>query len=287
MIHLTPELVFSLSLAILALAVLPLVHIAFRRHRRQQLARHQHQLALLRHLIAGLQKHRGLSQGVLNGDPSLATELQHTRHQLDQCFGATRGLDTDHGDRWEALLNHWSRLRARQTRDADDNLRQHHQLIRNSLMLLEDVATAMDLTLGRPELSYLPRIWHEVMQAAEWSGQARALGTGMAATGASTPAQRVRLRFLHGKIEMLTWTAMKSLREHEAAQTEHPLSDALSRVDPAVSNLLNCIESRLLQTEQPALDARQYFHLATRAVDELLGLVDAALAHLETTAARP
>jgi hypothetical protein len=59
-------------------------------------------------------------------------------------------------------------------------------MIRNTIFLMEDVASEVDLTGGRVELQYLPCIWKEVVQAAESAGQARALGTGIAAAGCNS-----------------------------------------------------------------------------------------------------
>ena len=50
------------------------------------------QLALLRTLIAGLQRHRGLSNGVLCGDAGMSQELAVTRQTLDQQIRAAGEL---------------------------------------------------------------------------------------------------------------------------------------------------------------------------------------------------
>lgn len=69
------------------------------------------QLALLRTLIAGLQRHRGLSNGVLCGDAGMSQELAATRQTLDQQIRAAGEFGGHHRDAWNSLIDHWSRLR--------------------------------------------------------------------------------------------------------------------------------------------------------------------------------
>jgi hypothetical protein len=255
-------------------------------HRRGLWQKRQHmqsniaQLTLLRALIAGFQRHRGLSNGVLCGDTSLSHDLSTTRQALDQHIAHAQNLNSTHKEAWRGVIDHWSRMREGRASDAANNLAQHHLIIRNSIFLMEDIASEVDLSEGRPELSYLPCIWQHVMQAAEWSGQARALGTGIAAAGQSSAEQRVRLRFLYQKIEQLAATAFTTLQRHTA---EYPQSDAfrLTQREEVVRGFLLCIEQDLLGQEQPSIASKLYFQNATRAIDELLALVDTALSQLQ------
>lgn len=256
------------------------LHRRLQRHRRQHRQLNIRQLALLRALIAGFQRHRGLSNGVLCGDASLSQDLAAARQGLDQHIRAAQELDSSHRDAWNSLIDHWSRMREGRSSDRANNLTQHHLIIRNSIFLMEDVASEIDLSEGRAELGYLPCIWREVVQAAEWAGQARALGTGMAAAGQSSAEQRVRMRFLYQKIELLAGTAFATLQRHAR---EHPQANGLrlEHREQVVADFLRCIQQELLGQEQPVIAAKTYFQRATQAIDELLALVDAALAQLQ------
>lgn len=255
-------------------------------HWRLQLKKRLHiqlnirQLTLLRVLIAEFQRHRGLSNGVLCGDASLNEDLVRTREKLDQHILTAQEFDGTHQKAWSGLIDHWSRMREGRTSDQANNLIQHHLIIRNSIFLMEDVANEIDLTKGLPELSYLSCIWCEVIQAAEWAGQARALGTGIAAAGHSSVEQRVRMHFLYQKIELLADQAFTTLQHHAK---EHPQMTAfrLSHGEQVVTDFLRCIKQELLGSEVPTITAKTYFQHATQAIDELLALVDKALEQLQ------
>ncbi|WP_247255727.1 hypothetical protein [Pseudomonas moorei] len=221
-----------------------------------------------------------MSNGVLCGDASLSHDLVTARQGLDQHIRAAQEFDSTHRDSWNSLIDHWSRMREGHSSDRANNLLQHHLIIRNSIFLMEDVANEIDLTEGRAELGYLPCIWREVVQAAEWAGQARALGTGIAAAGQSSAEQRVRMRFLYQKIELLAGTAFATLQRHA---TDHPQADVfrLQHREQVVEDFLRCTKEELLDQEQPVIAAKTYFQRATQGIDELLALVDAALAQLQ------
>lgn len=244
------------------------------RQKRAHIRSNIRQLALLRSLIAGLQRHRGLSNGVLCGDAGLSDELAATRRSLEEQMRIAATFIGGHADGWSGLIDHWSRLQEGRSTDAANNLAQHHLIIRNSIFLMEDVASEIDLSEGRSDFAYLPCIWREVVQAAEWAGQARALGTGIAAAGKSSAEQRIRLRFLYQKIEQLAGDAFATL------QAERDLFQ-LARRQQAIEAFLLCIEQELLGREQPSIAAKRYFQHATLAIEELLGLVDTALLQLQ------
>lgn len=256
------------------------LHRRLQRQKRQHIQLNIRQLTLLRALISGFQRHRGLSNGVLCGDASLSHDLATTRQGLDQRIRAAQEFDSTHRDAWNSLIDHWSRMREGRNSDRANNLSQHHLIIRNSIFLMEDVASEIDLTEGRAELGYLPCIWREVVQAAEWAGQARALGTGIAAAAQSSAEQRVRLRFLYQKIELLAGTAFATLQRYA---TDHPQADVfrLQHREQVVEDFLRCTKEELLDQEHPVIAAKTYFQRATQGIDELLALVDAALAQLQ------
>ncbi|NLQ18722.1 hypothetical protein HGG82_14030 [Marinomonas sp. M1K-6] len=276
---------YALPLLLVTLMLLALLfyglHWRLQQKKRSHIQSNIGQLALLRGLIGGFQRHRGLSNGVLCGDTSMSHDLATIRQGLDQHIRTAQAFDSTHRDAWNSLIDHWSRMREGRSSDRANNLIQHHLIIRNSIFLMEDVASEIDLTEGRAELSYLPCIWREVIQAAEWAGQARALGTGIAAAGQSSVEQRVRMHFLYQKIELLAGKAFATLQPHV---TEHPQTNGfrLQHCEQVVADFLGCIKQELLGSEPPVIAAKTYFQHATKAIDELLALVDAALAQLSS-----
>lgn len=267
----------TVYIVLVALALLLVFYLLYRRMKHQQRRAVEwniEQLALLRDLLADFQRHRGLSNGLLSGDQSMRDELSTTRQRLDKKAAQAERFVGGQVNAWRVLLGQWRQLSQIEGREIEINLQKHHRIIRETIFLIEDIATELDLSGGRDELRYLACIWDEVVQAAEWSGQARALGTGIAAAHQSSAVQRVRLRFLHQKIRELSSTAFVTLKQGFSGH------DKLHQCEDAVESFLHCMEQELLNKEYPVIEAKHYFDQATRAVNELLALVDTALGDL-------
>lgn len=273
----TRLLFITAEVAVLVLLVIALtaLHVHQRRQQRRERQAALETLTQLRQLVSGLQRHRGLSNGVLNGDRTMAQDLSALAAKLDRLMASPPDLPADLTGDWQTLMDQWQRVKDVNGRDPGDNLTDHHRLIRRGINLIQDTACQIDLAQGDSRLAYLPCIWQEVINAAEWAGQARALGTGMAAAGASDAAQRVRLRFLHQKVDTLSRTAFSRLGT--------PGTGPAARLDAckqAVDRFLESLDHDLLGSEEIAVPAKTVFELGTEAVDTLFALVDAALSDL-------
>ncbi|MEQ6884689.1 nitrate- and nitrite sensing domain-containing protein [Salicola sp. Rm-C-2C1-2] len=261
----------SLLLPILLVVALPglMLALLIRQHFRHQWFQQIQltRLQSLRDLILNLQRHRGLSTGVLSGDSGMRAELENRRSHLDRLIREAPMDDARYAERWSGIADHWSRLRQTDNHTVENNLDQHHQIIRNALFLIQDIA-ADDRVAPHPANQRC--IWNEVLEAAEWSGQARALGTGMAAAGTSSAAQRVRMRFLNDKIQDLSGTAFEALKD---AASSGVSNQHLKEAQQAVERLLYEVETELLTADPIVIPAKTYFDDATATVDALFTLV--------------
>ncbi|SIS73358.1 nitrate- and nitrite sensing domain-containing protein [Neptunomonas antarctica] len=246
--------------------------------RQKRLTANIGELKLLRTLLGDFQRHRGLSTGLLAGDISMKAELSMTRARLDKSIHRAQQLNSTHTTAWQPLLGQWHQIGQGSVCDPAKNLLNHHELIRTTIFLFEDIAG--ELALSQEQQSYLSCIWQEVVQTAEWTGQARALGTGIAAERFSSAAQRVRLRFLHEKVQRLSASAFATLGHSKS----NPMNLHNSR--EAISDFLVCLEQEFLNSAHPQIEAKLYFEKATLAINELLALVDKALTGLEQTQRR-
>lgn len=217
----------------------------------------------LRSFLALLQQHRGLTTGYLNGNHSVAVEIASLNHRIDWVLDdiyANRLWVRDNV-KWSSMVDHWERLAlAYLQTDAENNFKQHNILIANLLYLIEDVADAHHL--ARMGGGSLDTDWRYLLSIAEYIGQARALGTGVAAKGECSSVMRIQLNHLRNKIA----------GSIEVAWPEK------SRAE--IKNLLECIESQLI-IEKPCISATDYFVLATRCIDHVLEQFDRQIDNLQ------
>lgn len=226
-------------------------------------------LHLLRHLIARIQQHRGLTNGVLNGSTDLRQRVDTLQRDINRTITE---LDTQLNlsdlERWQTSTEHWQRLRTSYaTLGSHNNLLQHNCLIMTLLYLVEDVAEVCALAQSRNDTeSSIDFLWKRLLPLAETIGQARALGTGIAASGVCTSVNRIRMQFLLGKLHEAT----------ERGQNEYalPLSRA---VVTQLRQFEQLIQQKLMGSDAPDLAPDQFFQQATDVLDTALKEFDAGV----------
>jgi hypothetical protein len=144
--------------------------------------------------------------------------------------------------------------------DADKNFKQHNILIANLLYLIDDIADVHHLSKITGDA--MDTDWRYLLSVAEYIGQARALGTGVAARGECSGVLRIQLNHLRNKI---------------ASSVDSSWPDK-SRIE--IQQLLRCIETQLIG-ERPSIQAGDYFTLATRCIEHVLEQFDRQIDRLQ------
>jgi len=281
---LLPAFLFALA-AIAATAL-------WRLHRRRHagvgavLAARQTCDCLLR-LVANLQQHRGLSSGWLAGDAEFEPRMLARRREIEALLNelSPRIARESEAPRPCVSSNDFAlfRFKWRSLVDGlpgggvEQNIAQHGHLIS---MLLDWLASLGEARIELAAPSRLPvgvvRNYSQRLPAlAEYLGQARAIGSSVAARHGCSAVARVRLMFLIARSESLL----------EQACAAGSLGLAGSRAKTAVETMAQTIRQSLLAPSGITLSADAYFSVATQAVDAVLEWaghcgreIDAALA---------
>lgn len=258
---------FNILIGVLVLA-LCCGSIAFTALRQKRKAREEQQrgvnwLAELRLLLSHMQRHRGLSSGLLAGNKELEREIEQIQNKIRRDCETINGIGQwiQENERWLGIEQHWRRLsQSYRTLHIDNSLQQHNKLITNLLFLIEDTAEAHHLRLLDDNGARLSFIWRELLVAAEHIGQARALGTAITASGRCDSVSRIRLAYLENKIRETTEQAWRNL--------ETPSQTRLQ-----VDMLLRCIQEDVM-TDTPTLSSQAYFEKASQCLEAVLGQFD-------------
>ena len=251
----------ALSIAILVLT--SLAHTWRVRNRRTRQLKGIEWLVCLRHLLAHLQQHRGLTSAFLAGKTELKGDISslHTQIRRDCEAVILIGEWITHSPRWQGIEEHWQRLAQRfQTLDRDTNIGQHNRLITNLIYLIEDTADAHELKHLCEDIAQAQRVWRDLLISAEHIGQARAIGTAITAAGNCDSVSRIQLSYLSNKIEETSQRVKNDLEISH--QTQHKLQE-----------LLYCIKDRVM-LDTPQIDSQIYFKLATACLEDMLAKYD-------------
>jgi hypothetical protein len=220
-------------------------------------------IKLLRSLLTVVQQHRGLTTGFINGNLGAKADIENLAIKIKRIIGEVdEAGDWMHGNvKWSSLVDHWTRLGLAYLHgDADKNFKQHNILIANLLYLIDDVADVHHLSKITGDA--MDTDWRYLLSIAEYIGQARALGTGVAAKGECSSVLRIQLNHLRNKI---------------ASSVDSSWPDK-SRVE--IQQLLRCIETQLI-IEHPSIQASDYFKLATRCIEHVLDQFDRQIDRLQ------
>jgi hypothetical protein len=221
-------------------------------------------LTSLRQLLSAIQQHRGITNGVLCGDDKLQSRLPMLQSDINNHLQTLTHLDecVRNTSSWRSVEENWPRVRVQFKQwSAEQNLANHNQLLASLLEAVEECAQNYRLTeLPQEKGESIASLWNDLLRVAECVGQARALGTGVAAKATCSSVERIRLKYLHQSIHRFV--------------TEQRHSDF-----PTVKKLLGTIENKVLVLA-PGVTAVDYFDDATAALDEVFRVFDQRVAVL-------
>ncbi|MCG8315899.1 MAG: hypothetical protein MI976_22030 [Pseudomonadales bacterium] len=281
------EIVWGLGLLVLLFAFLSILGQRRNASRKMLQKNGLESVLLLKALIALIQQHRGISFGIKNGDTTLCSQLTSVQSQINdakhQLIANTRVLLSM--ERWIHCASHWDKLQKNwQELTANDALLQHNCLIRNLLYLLEDVAAVHQLfDEALPHKPKVALLWKDLLQIGECIGQARAMGTGIAAAKTCSGVAKIRMMFL---VERIKRTADISLPQVCALLGDSGEA-SLADIDTRLKGFLCSVEEHLLGTHAPSISAQDYFLSATQILDEVFKLFDSAVLELKQSIQNP
>jgi hypothetical protein len=266
---------FSLSQLLSGLFVLGLIITAcylFILTQKQRLQQHQLHVAgllklgICRKLLAQFQQHRGLSNGILNGDITLTSRLGATSELIQQSITDIITLypDIAENERWLSMDDHWRRLSVYyHNLSVRHNLEQHNKLVLNLLYLIDDIAVKNKLhQLHNTESKSIQYLWQELLFTAENMAQIRALGTGIAAANLCTPVERIRLNYLCQSLD-------------QSIEGQHNQDYLL-----IIAHLLKVIDCEIT-IDKPTIKADCFFDIATECIDMTFACFDKQLNLIE------
>jgi methyl-accepting chemotaxis protein len=242
-------------------------------------------IELARSLLEHLPQHRGMANALLNGDKSFlekASAMQTTiDRDLEMLKIATRG-DTSLSvlnDHQSELETGWRSLKGDiKGLTAAASFERHTALINQVLYMISDIADESRIT-AYPDEYMKPIIRANFMvlpSMVEISGQARGIGTGVAAKGQTTTALHIKINFLHERLNSALLDAHRTI-ETSLNQVKGKLQFDLSSLQASRSStqrLLDTIKDHLLKEEKVSISATDYFAIGSAAFDNNLRLFD-------------
>ncbi len=189
-------------------------------------------LLALDHAIQLSQQHRGLSAGLLGGNPVLAERRAAKAKEVDAAMqAAAEALPpaTREAPSWRIATAAWSSLRDEGLLwPVLQNVRAHDELVAKLMAVVPDIEDASALTLD-PDLQsyYLVQAMVEMPRFLEQLGQTRAYGAAILARHETDAAQRNHVAEILGRVQIAHENLQRALGK---AVQYNPLLDARLRI---------------------------------------------------------
>jgi methyl-accepting chemotaxis protein len=219
----------------------------------------------LRRLLEHMQQHRGMSSAYLAGDASFGPRLADKQREITQALAQARAVDARYPQlglsaRLERLVAAWTEVAAQATQGSGaQSVARHTACIAQLLGLMSDAADASALTLD-PELDtyyVMDAVVTRLPAMTESLGQARALGSAVAARQAASVEERARLSGLHGAVRNALQGVNRGLGV--AMQANPTLGEEMWRIvsqqEADVRAFLELLDAQLIRAPQVTLNA--------------------------------
>ena len=228
-------------------------------------------------MVKEVQRHRGTAARFLGGEAGARGELSEFRKRADGKAAEVRALLRERAefglsDRWERISSSWQELASGvEGMDPRTSFDAHTRLIEEILSFISEVQDASGLTLDPEVETYhlmvlatdtLPRLTEALGQ--EW-----AVGSGAAARGEVTAEERAKLFALFGRAQDgLGRLGFSTKRVFSRVPELRGRLEASARAaEEAVGELQSRVEREFLSGQKPGVSSKEFFDLATRAID--------------------
>lgn len=240
----------------------------------------------LRTLVQQIQQHRGLSSGYLGGKLEQKEKMVLKQEEIRKAIEIIDNLDIKYSktlatsEKWNVVKQEWNTLEKEIfALNLKDGISRHTDLIDEMLDLNSYVADNSKLVLQeRLENYYLADIIiNKLPLVAEYMGQARATGAGVAAKKTISKDESFKLLFLVQSINKSIYDTNRGMEIvfEKAPQIEEQLKDLYQSAYSSTNNLIATVNKDILESEVITLDSEEYFMFSTQTIDNIYNLINA------------
>ena len=233
-----------------------------------------------------IQQHRGMTAAYLNGASEFKSRIMSKRLDVDKYLAQLQKTENELGETLKTkgstskLLRQWQAIKANSlNQKAGQAIKAHSKLVADILALMVTVADNSEITLDPKLDSYYmgAALVTSLPNLMENMGQARAVGSSIAANGEFTQESYVKISVLLNNIDNYS-TQLASGLAAAVAENDVIKRDLGSMIDAnnkAVSIMKHLLEDELIKPETITISSDKVFNTATQAINGSYKLFDA------------
>ena len=239
----------------------------------------------LKGLVANTQQHRGMMAALLGGDASFASKAEEKRKQIEDASKLVDEADSRYGQeldtstQWKAIKDEWKGLLGKvNTLTPKESFAAHTILLGKLIGLMTQISESSNLMLD-PELdTYFigDMLVNRLPVMSETLGQARALGSGIAAHGTASSDERVHLSVLQDNMQESFMAVQHGIEMASKVnpETKNKVSADLERLQGALTSFIGTMGGEIINAEKITIAPKEYFAQATEVIGQVFKFYD-------------
>lgn len=252
-----------------------------------------HYLQKVQSILMLIPEHRGMTKGYLHGELSFKDDILNRQRAIKKALElfdqiiAEDGIAFWDSSKWLLIKKQWLILQ-KQTFSpgviAEEFFTTHNLLVAEIIGLMAQIAEEyqLDLDPDRKTNHLLRMIATEIPQLVEYSGQARGMGCGVAASKQLSIQERQALVALYGLIA----SGLKSTANHSLFHQAHGvITHSCSCIQESTlltNTFLDTLTREILAADVISIDPVQFFDLGTKAISANFDLFEATVERVNT-----
>lgn len=239
----------------------------------------------IRSLVQHAQQHRGLSSTYLSGNISVKDQVIAKQGEIQKDMENVDSLDSKYGtllktsSKWNDIKSQYIELEKNIFNlPVNDAISKQTQLIGKLLDLNSDVADTSYLILQQESYKYYlaDNIVYKLPRTTEYMGQARALGSSVAAKKSATKDERFKLLYLSQTMSIALGDSQRGMNiiYDNYAEGKKILDETYVKASNSSKKLVDTINSELLNSEEINIKSEDYYKSATDSIDDVYNLLN-------------
>ena len=246
----------------------------------------------LRPLLEHIPKHRGMTNGYLNGNLDFKEKILAERKAVDFAFQELIKAEEEHGadlgtekypdHKPDHFIQMWEGIKSRSfSGEPPAIFEEHTLLIKHLIQHIKHIADLSNLTLDPKLDSYysIQLLTQSIPELTEIMGRGRGFGSGLTAKGEITPREWAKLALLQGQILSYKNSVSDALDAMFDYNTDlkQELESYGSAATNEVSGFTALLKEKILDAETITISSGEVFSAGTKAIAASFALFDKTL----------
>ncbi len=238
-------------------------------------------IGALKDLMIATQKTRGLTNSYLNGNTVAQLLVFGNRNKMKKAIGKMESLpfaaDPIINKRATTISQDLIKLNSKAFRKpAPEVFEAYTEAIAQTLMLAQSVSNRNADEMNPIGQDLTAIMMEDMLPLVEYIGQLRGLGSGLAAKGKVTPAQKDKLVGIMSQIVVLSGEFkdnMKAVTSKYADQFDGNINKKVGDVIKSINDYMNFANTNF-NKEKYSVDATEYFDRGTAIINDIITVYD-------------